>query len=111
MARLGTTIKLAPSTGNYRVDWEAERIAYMKLKAAEAALGPDEIAGVLMEFPRGDGQAAYLVTKASPLTVSLLDFGDCWTVEAALIRGITKKDVLEHKHRNAAMARLFGRTA
>lgn len=58
-----------------------------------------------MQFVRGDGYAVYMVTKASPLTISLLDFGDCWTIEDALIRGINKRDVLEHKRRNAALPR------
>jgi len=106
MAKLGKTIKLAPSTNDYRVDWAAEEAAYKALQATEAALGPDEIVGVLLTFPRGDGQAAYLVTKASPLTISLLDFGDCWTIDAAHIRGINKQDVLQQKRRNAMWASL-----
>ena len=109
MARLGKPIKLVPETGDWMADMREEDAAFRRLMDAEATLGPDEVTGVLLRYGRGDGEAVYLVTKASPLTVSLLVFGDCWTVEDALIRGLTKADVLAAKRRNATLASLFGR--
>jgi len=69
-----------------------------------------EVVGALLSWPRGDGKALYVVTKAKPLTLQHVPYGDAWTVEPALIRGLTVADVRQMVQRERGMAKLFGRS-
>ena len=111
MARLGSTVDIKQRTGDWRVDFEAERVELERLESVNDSLPEGEVVGALLRYQRGDGYAYYVVTKASPLTVSWVRFGDGWTVEDTLIRGLRKSDVLAEIARQRRFREVFGRTA
>lgn len=63
------------------------------LKAEREAL--DAIRERCISFPRGDGKALYLVESLKPLVLRWVPFGDRWSVEPALLRGLRVADVRE----------------
>lgn len=103
-----------PAAGNWQLDhknWreDIKRIDQMfdVLQAESDKLKPSEIVSGLIRWGRGDGYALYRVCKDKPLTLEHVPFGDAWTVEAALIRGLNRQDVLEM----LGMRRLFSKKA
>lgn len=109
MARNGGTIDPpANNETDFRKAWEADAKWLADLQATSDALPDGEIVGALLKWQRGDGYAFYLVINDNPLTVSRVKFGDNWSVEPALIRGLRRRDIedmLAHAKRFAA---LFG---
>jgi hypothetical protein len=51
--------------------------------------------GAMLRWQRADGYAHYIVTADKPLTVNHVPFGDAWEVEAALIRGLNRAEVIK----------------
>lgn len=51
------------------------------IKRSDALTGKD-LVGAVVTFPRGDGMAVYIVTKATPLTVQHVPYCDAWTAPA-----------------------------
>lgn len=96
------------SQTDYLKELDAERMALLNLLNASERVPPNEVVNVVVSFPRGDGQAYYIVTKERPLTLQWIPYGDAWTVEPALIRGLTKKDILAMRQRDRAMTEMFG---
>ena len=93
--------------GDVMKGFEAQDKALAELQKASDALPEGEIVGAVLSWPRGDGQAYYIVTKASPLTVAWIDAIDGWTVEAATIRGLTREDVLAQLWHRQKLTDLF----
>ena len=87
---------------------DALALADLQQKASTIDLDNGEIVGGILRWQRADGYAMYLVTKDRPLTLQHIPFGDAWTVEAALIRGLNRNDVLTMLRRERNLSRLFG---
>lgn len=70
-----------------------------------------DIQGAILQWPRADGNAIYQVVEVKPRSVvlALVDMGDAWQVEDALVRGLTKKEVIEKVEQAKRTAKLFGR--
>jgi hypothetical protein len=83
--------------------WKVDEKAFWaKLDAAEAALATDDVVGVVCRFQIADGYAEYVVTKAKPLTLALIEgSGDGYQINAAHMRGLRAEDVLSQKKHNA----------
>lgn len=62
----------------------------------------------IIQFPRGDGYALYLVKSVSPPVVQHIPYGDAWTVEPALIRGLRAADLRQMLAFGKAQRALFG---
>lgn len=103
MARLERTPYPLPGGG---VSQEATAAMWALMEKSNTLVRGEVVGGVL-QFPRADGYATYLVTKEKPLTVQHIPYMDAWTVEPALIRGLTKADVLEMLGWRASLSRLF----
>jgi hypothetical protein len=102
---------IAYPKGDWDALYKAEKIALQKYMDASDALKENDILGAVISFPRGDGHAIYRVCKETPLTLEHIPDGDCWQVEDALIRGLTKQDILLYLKHKKAMRKLFGGTA
>ena len=62
-----------------------------------------------IQFPRGDGYAVYAVDRTTtPYTLHHVEFMDRWTIEPALIRGLTDKEIDEHVEHARRLAEMFG---
>jgi hypothetical protein len=94
MAKLTGTLPFPTTFGSTAQDDEFE-----KLKVASAALPPGQVVGFLMEFAAADSYAYYLVTRETKagLEVMHVPYCDAWTVSPALIRGLTRRDVLAQR--------------
>lgn len=111
MAKLAPTSLAMPEWDhNLPFDQQPEQIEFDKLLAVSDNLDLEngEIVGGLLRWQRGDGYAWYLVTSEKPLTLQHVAYGDCWTIEDALIRGLRKDDVFQMLHRAANMRQIFG---
>jgi hypothetical protein len=112
MARLGPQIVIPHNRRLWDQDVNAalaaEEAKINKIREAVRASNPGDLVGKELTFPRGDGQARYMVVKQSPLTLSHIHVGDAWTVEDALIRGLRVSDVRDRVERQARLAALFG---
>ena len=86
---------------------DAEQKALEALEDHAAALPPGEVVGALLRFPRGDGYALYLVTKARPLTLQWVEFGDRWQIDYPTIRGLRLADVERMIEGDRRMRALF----
>ncbi len=110
MAQLARTpLVLAPETGDWQKDMDAECTALEALQAKADAIPPGQIVGALIRFPRGDGYALYVVTKEKPLTLQWVQFGDRWQTEYITIRGLRRADVQHMVDGERKMRDLFGR--
>lgn len=96
--------------GDVMAGFAADSAALDKLRAVSDALPEGEIVGALLNWSRGDGRAYYVVTKERPLTLAWVPTGDRYSVEAALIRGLTKADVLAMQQHGKVIGSLFGRS-
>lgn len=67
-----------------------------------------DLCGLALRWQRGDGYAIYVVTKNRPLTLTHVDYGDAWKVEAPLIRGLSRDDVISMGRSRVTLNRLFG---
>lgn len=90
--------------------WKYEQTEFEKLREASDNLPEGEIIGTILSWPRGDGGAYYIVTKASPLTLTWIPMGDAWQADEATIRGTNKKYILEQQRRSKMLSNLFGKS-
>ena len=94
MAKLTGTLPFPTTFGSKEQD-----DVFTKLKAASDALPEGQVVGFLMEFAAADSYAYYLVTRETKagLEVMHVPYCDAWTVSPALIRGLTRRDVLAQR--------------
>jgi len=86
--------------GDWMARWKNEQAALAKLERQADALPEGEVVGAVLHFPVADGSACYLVTKARPLTVQHIPFGDAWHADPALLRGLNLTDVKQRIKRS-----------
>jgi hypothetical protein len=97
-----------------RVNWEeipehfAEDREFYRLLAVSDSLEGDDVVGAMLKWQRADGYAWYLVVNDDPLMIQHVPYGDAWTVEWALIKGLNMDDVRQMVDRNRRMSALFG---
>lgn len=77
--------------------------ALAALKHTSDNLPDGEIVGALLSFPIADGYAFYTVTSASPLTVQHVNYGDAWSINGIMVKGLDRQDVLDHLTRQKAL--------
>jgi hypothetical protein len=82
--------------------------AFDALFAEAKALPEGTLVGALLRWQRADGYAVYRITNERPFTIQHVPFGDAWTVEPALIRGLTLSDAREMVARERRLSALFG---
>ena len=89
----------------------AHDAAFHELQEASDSLPPGVIVGALLKFPAADGYALYLVTKDNGRTVEVkhVSHGDAWQVHPALIRGLTRKDIVRQVEGERRFAGLFAK--
>lgn len=106
MAKLLPTPYPLPSP----MDFKAHQDAFDTLSAFAKTLDNDEYVGALLSWPVADGMAVYMVTdmKGSG-TLQHVPFCDGYMVDAALIRGLRKADIIERVDRERNLDRMFGR--
>jgi hypothetical protein len=88
---------------------DALELAALQKVSDNLDLDSGEIVGGILRWGRGDGEALYVVTKARPLTLQHLAYGDAWQVEEALIRGLNTQDVLQMLIRSARFKAAFSK--
>ena len=96
-----------PQSSDWQKEMEDEDAAFSALRKKSESLKGDAVVGAIMSWPRGDGCAYYIVTNEKPLTLQWIPYGDAWTVEAALIRGTTKEDILAVRRQDKKLRELF----
>jgi hypothetical protein len=110
MARKGTPIEVkdydfANGWENYS-KWLNEEIAKLqKNKDPDAK----DLTGSLVKYPQGDGYAYYVVTKHSPLTLSLVLIGDAWELPDAHLRGLRESDIRQQLRSKQMLQQLFAK--
>ena len=82
---------------------------FKKLLDVSDNLKSGEIVGAVLQFQRTDGFAFYRVSKEAPLTLQHVPYGDSWHAEAALVRGLRRRDVEDQLQRARSMKALFSR--
>jgi hypothetical protein len=94
----------------WRGNWmQKEREAEQKWADEFRSKHKGDLVGEILEWPRADGSARYMIACQKPLHLAHIDFLDGYTVENALIRGLSTKDVREMVDRKRRMDDLFGR--
>lgn len=85
------------SAPDLEAQFKAQDAAVEELERISDNLAPGEVVGALLDFVVADGKALYVVVAATARSVSVahVPFGDNYQVDPALIRGLTKKDVLQ----------------
>lgn len=117
MAKLTGSVALPPEDySNYLARLKAgERSEHQKAADAlferAAALPPGVIEGAILKFPVADGYAMYLVTKDTGRTVEVkhIPYADAWQVHPALLRGLTRKDIVRQVEGERKLAALFAK--
>ena len=97
-----------PQSSDWQKEMEDEDAAFSAPRKKSESLKGDAVVGAIMSWGRGDGCAYYIVTNDKPLTLQWIPYGDAWTVEAALIRGTTKEDILAVRRQDKKLRELFG---
>jgi hypothetical protein len=90
--------------------WQQDEEKYLAGLAAAARKhcpGGAPLVGELLRWPRGDGYALYMVWDINPLTLIWIEIGDAWSVEAALIRGLTLTEVRAMVRSEQSLRALF----
>lgn len=92
-----------------REEWrKAEEDWLDNLKAELRAKKTGDLVGEELRWSRADGYARYLIVSQTPnLVLALLEVGDAWQVEAALIRGLRLSDARQMVERDRAFAKMF----
>lgn len=96
VGRLASIPEVDYSARDLEAQFKAQDAAVDELERISDNLPPGEVVGALLDFSVADGKALYVVVAASARSVSIahVPFGDNYQVDPALIRGLTKKDVL-----------------
>jgi len=95
--------------GDPRAWLTAQNKVWEELQARSDGLPPGEVVGGLLKFQVADGYAVYVVTKATPLTLTHVPFGDAYQVHDALIRGLRRADVLASLERDRKLSAIFAK--
>lgn len=77
-----------------------------RLMEASNAVVDGEVVGVVLQFPVADGYAIYRVSKASPLTLEHIPYGDAWRI-APRISAASASRMFWIRRRSRAMSALF----
>lgn len=117
MAKLTGSVAFPPRDyDNYLANRKAgivdpHDLVFAGLEARAAALPPGVIEGAILKFPVADGYAMYLVSKDTGRTVEVkhIPYGDAWQVHPALIRGLTRKDIVRQVEGERKLAALFAK--
>ncbi len=93
---LSDGFKMLCGCADFKEHMQVEKESFDALwdKSLEA-LEKGEMAGVILSWPRGDGKAMYRIASTNPLVLQHVPYGDSWTIEAPLIRGLRLSDVRE----------------
>lgn len=97
---------------DYRGDWqaeEAEQLSRFSKQFMDKNKG--DTVGEVVKWPRADGYACYMVVSEKPLQLALIDHGDAWQIEDALIRGLRIGDIRELVKHERAITEMFSRKA
>lgn len=78
-----------------------------ELQGVSDNLPEGEIVGGIISFGVADGGAYYLVTKAKPLILQHIDYGDGYRVQYPMIRGLRRADVEDMLGRTRMLNALF----
>lgn len=78
-----------------------------ELQGISDNLPKGEIVGGIISFSVADGGAYYLVTKAKPLLLQHIDYGDGYRVQYPMIRGLRRADVEDMLDRTHRLNELF----
>lgn len=74
--------------------WQKDEENYTEaVRTALRAANRGKLIGEIVRWQRADGYAVYMVATEHPLRLVHLDLGDGYTVESALLRGLTLADV------------------
>lgn len=115
MAKLASKSFAFPEigAGDFREVMKSQDEAFKKLSDASDAIDFNNpkasLKGAILQWPRADGYAVYIVTEDKPLTIAHVPYGDAWSVEPALIRGLTRADVVQQLRQTKAMHDLFNK--
>jgi hypothetical protein len=92
-----------------RDNWqEKEQEFTEKLKEWCQKRRPDQDGvGEVIQFPRADGYAVYMVAGTKPVELIHLPLGDAWEFEYA--HRLTKKDIMEKIKQSRSLHKLFGK--
>jgi len=94
-----------------RGEWQRREEAQLAEAAEQARSNASgDTVGETLRWPRADGYAVYMVTSESPLRLAHVDICDGYTVEPALIRGLTLRDVRGMVESNRARKQAFAAT-
>ncbi len=85
----------------------AENKVFDKLMEVSNNLPDGEVLGGVVSFPVADGHAHYLVVTDKPLNLRFIPYSDRYQAHPALIRGLTKKDVIKHLRSNKNLHEIF----
>ena len=61
----------------------------------------------IIRFPRADGYALYFVKSINPPILRHIPYGDAWTVEPPLIRGLLPEDLKQMLEKERVLRELF----
>ena len=104
------TVEQYHAEGKDPREWfAAQNKVWEELQARSDGLPPGEVVGGLIKFQVADGYAVYIVTKAAPLTLTHVPFGDAYQVHDALIRGLRRADVLASLERDRKLSAIFAK--
>lgn len=81
-------------------------LAELERESGRVDVDAGDVVGLMLMFPAADGHAVYRVSKASPLTLQHVPFGDAWRVPPAHIRGLRKSDILAVERARRALKRI-----
>lgn len=95
---------------HYAKERQAEQDYLKRLAGRCKQNGKDPILGEIIRFGRGDGYAEYMVWSVKPLQLIWIQLGDAWSVEAALIRGLTLTEVRRMVAAEKKLGELFGQS-
>jgi hypothetical protein len=107
-----------PYPGDWELDfsnayWQKKSEEQEKRLAAIIAAQPTpdnpSLVGACLRFPRGDGNAFYVVVKDRPLTIAHVPVGDAWQADECTLRGINAGYVRKRLRQDAAIRKMFAR--
>jgi hypothetical protein len=91
-------------------DWEKEQLWLSQLQNdLKSRNTKSDLIGEILQWPRADGYACYIVCSVKPLQIAHLIVGDAWRIEPALSRGVRLSDVRQMVERKRALNKLFNR--
>lgn len=108
MAQFGGTFEDWPETDwdaedfDWDENWKQQQKRLGELTDAAKNTPKGSLVGVLVQTGVADGTAIYIVTKESPLTLKHIPYSDGYQMNGYMMKGITKKDLLQERERKEA---------